>query len=640
MSAFELSCVQFLLACLGCLAGGLAVWILSALCRRWLPELAMQRSFWLLSQLAVAVTCLVLLFPQSERLRVLPPIELAEPSSAQVYTAEAPAATSATPGLAPAQPAEAPTRQRNWIADGAQAWLFIYVCGLAHAIARLMLAQRLLNRLARSGSPLTAAQQHAGFGKTAAHAEVIEVDAPISPMLLGLFRPRLLLPRHLRSFDHLQQQLIVEHELTHLRRRDLHWMSAGLVLQTVLWFNPIMRLLRENLSWAQELGCDRDVLRGRPQAERKAYAAALLAQLRLQRHPGMPALAFGDVGANTMTERVLLVRTPPAPARFGWTRWAALGSLALVFGANLALQPALAWDIDTLAGAVPEVPDPTAAAAAATAAAPAPAPQAISASSSTAAPDQAHAQASGPLACTAIVDAASGASLLREGRCGERVTPASTFNIAVSLMGYDSGFLRDEHAPKLPFRPGYPAWNPTWRTATDPASWLKNSVVWYAQQVTTALGTERFGHYIQRFNYGNQDLGGDAGKDNGLTYAWINSSLTISPIEQVAFLRNMVNRKLALSDQAYERTMRIMPRQTLANGWTVYGKTGTGAPVLPNGKDDFAHSYGWYVGWATKGQRTIVFARLVQDQQMVKGSAGPRARDAFLSDLPAQLQSL
>eukprot|EP01034_Spumella_vulgaris_P027802 gene27802-34578_t len=93
---------------------------------------------------------------------------------------------------------------------------------------------------------------------------IIEVDAPISPMLFGLLKPRLLLPRHLRSFDATQQQLIVEHELTHWRRRDLQWMSVGIVLQTLLWFNPFMRLLRSGLSWAQELGCDRDVLRGRP----------------------------------------------------------------------------------------------------------------------------------------------------------------------------------------------------------------------------------------------------------------------------------------------------------------------------------------------------------------------------------------
>jgi beta-lactamase class D len=40
--------------------------------------------------------------------------------------------------------------------------------------------------------------------------------------------------------------------------------------------------------------------------------------------------------------------------------------------------------------------------------------------------------------CTVLADA-GGKILIEEGACGQRVTPASTFKIALSLMGYDSG---------------------------------------------------------------------------------------------------------------------------------------------------------------------------------------------------------
>lgn len=53
--------------------------------------------------------------------------------------------------------------------------------------------------------------------------------------------------------------------------------------------------------------------------------------------------------------------------------------------------------------------------------------------------------------CTLVADAATGRPIVREGQCGERVTPASTFKIALSLMGYDAGVLRDAHAPTLAF---------------------------------------------------------------------------------------------------------------------------------------------------------------------------------------------
>ena len=65
--------------------------------------------------------------------------------------------------------------------------------------------------------------------------------------------------------------------------------------------------------------------------------------------------------------------------------------------------------------------------------------------------------------CTALADATTGQLLRQEGPCGARVTPASTFKVALSLIGYDSGYLSDEHLPALPFKPGYADWIPSWR---------------------------------------------------------------------------------------------------------------------------------------------------------------------------------
>ena len=106
------------------------------------------------------------------------------------------------------------------------------------------------------------------------------------------------------------------------------------------------------------------------------------------------------------------------------------------------------------------------------------------------------------ISCTLLVDAATGKALVREGQCEQRVTPASTFKVAISLMGYDSGILVDTATPQLPFREGYVDWLPEWRTTTSPAAWMKHSVVWYSQQITTRLGAERFQSYIDRFDYG------------------------------------------------------------------------------------------------------------------------------------------
>jgi len=243
--------------------------------------------------------------------------------------------------------------------------------------------------------------------------------------------------------------------------------------------------------------------------------------------------------------------------------------------------------------------------------------------------------------CTALADAATGKIVLEQGECRERVTPASTFKIALSLMGYDSGILIDAQSPALPFRDGYSDWGgPEWHQMTDPTRWIQYSVVWYSQQLTQSLGAERFQDYVDKFHYGNRDLSGDSGKQNGLARSWLGSSLKISPVEQLSFLEKLVNRQLPVSSHAFDMTQQITQITPLANGWGMHGKTGTAYPRTPDGAQDPAHAYGWFVGWAAKGTQTFVFARLIQDETEESTPSGPRARAALLSELPSLLQQV
>ncbi|WP_255011432.1 hypothetical protein [Roseovarius sp. M141] len=57
--------------------------------------------------------------------------------------------------------------------------------------------------------------------------------------------------------------------------------------------------------------------------------------------------------------------------------------------------------------------------------------------------------------CTVIMDGESREIAHEEGDCDSRVTPASTFEIALALMAYDAGIVQDAHTPRLPFREGY-----------------------------------------------------------------------------------------------------------------------------------------------------------------------------------------
>lgn len=242
--------------------------------------------------------------------------------------------------------------------------------------------------------------------------------------------------------------------------------------------------------------------------------------------------------------------------------------------------------------------------------------------------------------CTLVADAATSRVLREDGSCDTRITPASTFKIAIALMGYDAGFLVDEHAPVQHWRRGDVLWNPAWRADTDPSRWVRDSVVWYSQRVTAALGPARFARYAADFRYGNADVSGDPKLHDGLKFAWIDSSLRISPREELLFLERVVRRELPVSARAYDMTARITAMPGANGGWEIHGKTGAGFPVAADGRTDHDHGYGWFVGWASKDGRTFVFVRQTQDGARHDEPAGLRARAALLPGLPATLDAL
>jgi beta-lactamase class D len=236
--------------------------------------------------------------------------------------------------------------------------------------------------------------------------------------------------------------------------------------------------------------------------------------------------------------------------------------------------------------------------------------------------------------CTLVADL-EGATLVEQGDCRTRVTPASIFKIPLAVIGFDAGVLQDAHAPVLNQQTGDPDWGgENWRKPVDPAAWMKYSVVWYSQRITRALGAARLTEAMTRYGFGAADFSGDPGKNNGLERAWLTSSLKVSPAEQIAFLRKLVKRDLPVSAHALDQTHRIIETTPAPDGWTVKGKTGSAYPRNPDGELDPSRAWGWYIGWAEKNGRTLLIARLDQDEKLDPVSSGLRVRAALLRALP------
>ena len=99
---------------------------------------------------------------------------------------------------------------------------------------------------------------------------------PAGPAVLWAPRSLLLIPADfLERFDADEQRLVLQHELTHLRRGDALWSLLAELTFALLWFHPLAWLARPRFRLDQELACDECVLRQSPQDEVK-YARTLL----------------------------------------------------------------------------------------------------------------------------------------------------------------------------------------------------------------------------------------------------------------------------------------------------------------------------------------------------------------------------
>ena len=100
-------------------------------------------------------------------------------------------------------------------------------------------------------------------------------DAVKSPCLAGLI-PAVYLTQDVLQTD--EAELIVRHELTHLRHLDFLWSFFRMAVVVVYWWNPFIWLAAICSKRDAELACDEAVAAKLPEKERLAYARAILAQ--------------------------------------------------------------------------------------------------------------------------------------------------------------------------------------------------------------------------------------------------------------------------------------------------------------------------------------------------------------------------
>ncbi|MCG8482478.1 MAG: hypothetical protein MJA31_04145, partial [Clostridia bacterium] len=203
-----------------------------------------------------------------------------------------------------------------------------------------------------------------------------------------------------------------------------------------------------------------------------------------------------------------------------------------------------------------------------------------------------------------------------EDKLEKRISPCSTFKIINSLIGLKTGVIENENT--LFEWDGKQRSIESWNQDHTLKTAIANSVVWYYQRLASEVGYEQMQEILNEVNYGNNDISG------GINQFWLQSSLKISPKEQINILKRFYNYDLPFTKEQIDIVKDILILEK--KGDTVLsGKTGSGGA---NGK----MVNGWFIGYVENKEDTYLFVSNIEGEDHANSYKAKEIALSFLSD--------
>lgn len=180
----------------------------------------------------------------------------------------------------------------------------------------------------------------------------VTVTHDVGPAVVGIVRPRIVVPQWLLQEDAATQAIVIAHEQEHLLTQDIRVLGGALLMAVLLpWNLPLWWQLRR-LRFAMEVDCDARVLRG---GQSPSPYSAVLLSVATHRVPLRAAAAGLSESGSSLEKRIRIMHTPLR------TRWRLLAAFlascsvaSIVVAANVTTPPAMAPTADEL----PLLPSP------------------------------------------------------------------------------------------------------------------------------------------------------------------------------------------------------------------------------------------------------------------------------------------
>lgn len=230
--------------------------------------------------------------------------------------------------------------------------------------------------------------------------------------------------------------------------------------------------------------------------------------------------------------------------------------------------------------------------------------------------------------CAVMYDESSDTYFLYgKEKCEKQVSPLSTFKIISALAGLENNVLENQTSTMEYSGVKYPI--DTWNSNLTLKEAFETSCVWYFRQVVDMVGQENIHAMLKEIQYGNCDISEWNGSETNslpeLNGFWLESSLEISPKQQVVTLNYIFGSENNFSTDNLEELKNIMHIAELDNG-SLYGKTGSGI----DGK-------AWFVGFIEKSDNKIYFAIYLDDMQNREVVSGNKAKEIAISILSNEI---
>ncbi len=469
-------------------------------------------------------------------------------------------------------------------------FMFIWLAGVFAVAITLLICNRKLRLIKKTFTPISDSAIAALLSRSKAELG-IKKDIPVgtsifvkSPMSLGILRPLIVLPDNIaEALSANDIRLILLHELTHCKNSDILINALMCLFQVVYWFNPFVHLAFKQMRQDRELACDFAVLNRIPQDGYIDYGKILLRFVgRLSARPTLSLVTDMCGSKPLIHKRVKNIASHKKESK------ALKAKSVSVFVMTLVLILSQVF--------------------------------AISAFSS-------NSNASYRLTDKNIVyedlsaffggfdgsfvlydTKADSYTIYNKEKSVERVSPDSTYKIYSALIALETGVISTTDSQRKWDGTTYPV--AAWNQNHNLASAVNNSVNWYFQNTDKSVGQENLKAYLKRLKYGNCDLSADD------TDFWLESSLRISPVEQVNLLKDFYRNETIFKPE-YVDALKDILRLSEKSGAALSGKTGTGSV---NG----SIVNGWFIGYVENAGRTVIFATNIQGKDSASGSAATK----------------